>query len=321
MDTQQWTPLPPLISDDHIMGSSAIVVADRLIVLVSGDSDAAVAFDTSTNAWFPLGNNMITSKRRHCAAGLLNSRIVVVGGYDGTKTLTSVESLDLDGILAPQLPIFPDGVMGSVNRKAALERWVEEVSILRKELVDRAENATRRIQSDHETERKALEKVHEEKMKGMQMMNDLWVRKVDEKLEDATKQIEVLKKRLESVDDASVDDVSRCVSKESCCAGSRGVAFEEEVKNEVLGQERESSHNDDSFLSLLVCPITKKVMKDPVMAADGYTYERWAIQHAFAQVGCGEELRSPVTGDAMAHRSLIPNAVILGMLRGYSNPP
>lgn len=66
----------------------------------------------------------------------------------------------------------------------------------------------------------------------------------------------------------------------------------------------------------LTCPITKKLMQDPVMAADGYTYERSAImQHL------NRSMLSPVTrarmpskhlDDALAMRSrivlLIPDA-------------
>ena len=66
----------------------------------------------------------------------------------------------------------------------------------------------------------------------------------------------------------------------------------------------------------VTCPITGKLMRDPVMAADGYTYERSAIlQHL------SRSMISPVTravmpnkhlDDALAMRSrialLIPDA-------------
>jgi SUMO ligase MMS21 Smc5/6 complex component len=39
----------------------------------------------------------------------------------------------------------------------------------------------------------------------------------------------------------------------------------------VLGQ-------DDGEFDEITCPITLRIMEDPVMAADGHTYERSAIQ-------------------------------------------
>ena len=50
-------------------------------------------------------------------------------------------------------------------------------------------------------------------------------------------------------------------------------------------------------------------MRDPVIAADGHTYERAAMQSWL-------ELHqtSPVTGATLAHRKLIPNVIIRGVI-------
>ena len=45
------------------------------------------------------------------------------------------------------------------------------------------------------------------------------------------------------------------------------------------------------------CPILKTVMRDPVVAADGYTYERSALLRYFRE--SRYEHRSPMTGLAM----------------------
>ena len=52
-----------------------------------------------------------------------------------------------------------------------------------------------------------------------------------------------------------------------------------------------------------LCPITKLLMKDPVMAADGHSYERAAIIRWFASGGA----LSPMTGAALANQNLQPN--------------
>ena len=54
------------------------------------------------------------------------------------------------------------------------------------------------------------------------------------------------------------------------------------------------------------CPITGQPMIDPVVAADGHTYERTAI----ARWLCTSN-RSPLTGGILAHSELVPNYLLL----------
>ena len=58
----------------------------------------------------------------------------------------------------------------------------------------------------------------------------------------------------------------------------------------------------DLPLSVL-CPIRHAPMRDPVLAADGYSYERDAIE---TWLGRGR-LTSPVTGAEIPYRNVIPN--------------
>ncbi|KAL3160947.1 hypothetical protein ABBQ38_009339 [Trebouxia sp. C0009 RCD-2024] len=60
---------------------------------------------------------------------------------------------------------------------------------------------------------------------------------------------------------------------------------------------------------LLCCPITKVLMTDPVIAADGYTYERAALLQRLQH-----SLVSPVTGNMLEHTSCVPNAAIKSLL-------
>jgi len=54
------------------------------------------------------------------------------------------------------------------------------------------------------------------------------------------------------------------------------------------------------------CPITKDVMLDPVMAADGHTYERSAIERWLSS----GHRTSPVTNAVLTSRNLLPNYAI-----------
>ncbi|KAL0021777.1 hypothetical protein WJX79_009116 [Trebouxia sp. C0005] len=68
--------------------------------------------------------------------------------------------------------------------------------------------------------------------------------------------------------------------------------------------------DDETFLqNLLCCPITKVVMVEPVIAADGHTYERAAIETWLL-----ENTTSPVTRKDLAHMRLVPNILIRGLI-------
>ena len=51
-----------------------------------------------------------------------------------------------------------------------------------------------------------------------------------------------------------------------------------------------------------ICPITTEIMVEPVVAADGQSYERTAIERWLAT-----KSTSPLTGGELEHSILIPN--------------
>ena len=55
------------------------------------------------------------------------------------------------------------------------------------------------------------------------------------------------------------------------------------------------------------------VMQDPVIAGDGHTYERAAIQHWLQ----GSSL-SPVTGEKLPHTRLVPNVLVKSALSQHA---
>ena len=64
------------------------------------------------------------------------------------------------------------------------------------------------------------------------------------------------------------------------------------------------------------CPITQDFLRDPVMAADGQTYERDAITQWFQSHDT-----SPYTGAILASKDLTTNWAIKQMMNSYSKPP
>lgn len=69
----------------------------------------------------------------------------------------------------------------------------------------------------------------------------------------------------------------------------------------------------------LICPITQELLVEPVIAADGFTYERAAIER---WLGMGPQRRSPTTNAPLASRHLTPNRTLASMIvaRGNRRP-
>jgi hypothetical protein len=60
----------------------------------------------------------------------------------------------------------------------------------------------------------------------------------------------------------------------------------------------------------LECPISLTRMVDPVVAADGYTYDRASIEEWFQRSDT-----SPMTNERLVNKNLVPNLLVLGMIR------
>ncbi|CAL0301759.1 unnamed protein product [Lupinus luteus] len=63
-----------------------------------------------------------------------------------------------------------------------------------------------------------------------------------------------------------------------------------------------------------ICPILQDVMDDPCVAADGYTYDRKAIEKWFR-----ENDKSPMTNMALPHKNLIPNYTLLSAIMEWKS--
>ena len=85
----------------------------------------------------------------------------------------------------------------------------------------------------------------------------------------------------------------------------------------VLTQKLEGAHNEMRSIRLVVpsefmCPITGEVMEQPVVTADGFTYEkvsiaRWLKKHD----------TSPCTNLLLEHKNLVPNLAIRSQIQDY----
>lgn len=74
-----------------------------------------------------------------------------------------------------------------------------------------------------------------------------------------------------------------------------------------------SDSDEGVVLGEFYCPITHEIMQNPVVAADGYSYEKSAIEEWFQS---GKET-SPMTNEVLVHKLLIPNLVLLQLIQRY----
>eukprot|EP00270_Netrium_digitus_P008888 TRINITY_DN2687_c0_g1_i2.p1 TRINITY_DN2687_c0_g1~~TRINITY_DN2687_c0_g1_i2.p1 ORF type:complete len:819 (-),score=207.79 TRINITY_DN2687_c0_g1_i2:115-2490(-) len=106
---------------------------------------------------------------------------------------------------------------------------------------------------------------------------------------------------------------ARCVERQSDLRPSLTgdvLQMMEGVKAE-LAKERERKAKATS--SIFICPLSKERMKDPVVAADGFTYERKHIEEWFSSSSL-----SPMTGEKLENTSITPNHTILSLIYSLS---
>ena len=80
------------------------------------------------------------------------------------------------------------------------------------------------------------------------------------------------------------------------------------IRREALPAPRDEDDVPEEFL----CPISMEVMTDPVIAADGHTYERRAIEAWF-----GRAHTSPTTNAPLPHLNLIPAHTIKSLIQRH----
>ncbi|CAI7929041.1 unnamed protein product [Closterium sp. NIES-54] len=96
-------------------------------------------------------------------------------------------------------------------------------------------------------------------------------------------------------------------------ARARRPDLEKDVQPVLMRLEEELRREGDKGRTdvdnQLLCPISQKRMTDPVVAADGFTYERYVIEQWLERND-----RSPITGAPFSHRFLTPNNTLRMLL-------
>ena len=73
-----------------------------------------------------------------------------------------------------------------------------------------------------------------------------------------------------------------------------------------VGASLDEVNEKEPLPNMPACPITGEPMREPVVAADGHTYERTAIARWLMTSD-----KSPLTGGVLHHKELVPNYSLL----------
>ena len=80
----------------------------------------------------------------------------------------------------------------------------------------------------------------------------------------------------------------------------------------------EKIHINNNFIEnlkkMIRCPISQKIMKSPVVASDGITYNSDSIERYFSTFSEDEDVKSPITRELLDNRNLIPNIDLKRMI-------
>ncbi|GLI66119.1 hypothetical protein VaNZ11_009830 [Volvox africanus] len=77
-------------------------------------------------------------------------------------------------------------------------------------------------------------------------------------------------------------------------------------------QQQQQQQQQDSAPPMFMCPITQEVMDEPVVAADGYTYEKLAITEWIKR-----SRTSPLTNLPLEHTNLVENRTLRSAIREW----
>ena len=152
--------------------------------------------------------------------------------------------------------------------------------------------------------------------------SDIRVNQLMHDLKDLLISAAETKKRLESDDSVSVDEtevIAHVTSRArylltECKDVAKKAQQEEETSKHLTAQRlllyiekiqsKYQQYMDDTYDDF-ICPITQEIMDDPVIAVDGHTYDRIAIEEWFTH-----KRASPKTNSQLDSSALLPNHLI-----------
>lgn len=116
---------------------------------------------------------------------------------------------------------------------------------------------------------------------------------------------------LESEDILNLQDLSEALEQDEYVEKMKDCGFKKYMKD-IFHSGVEAALNQEEPPAHLICPLSKMLFQDPVVVADGYTYERTCIETWMTHHD-----ESPKTSQPLAKDILIPNMQIQNLARAW----
>mmetsp|Transcript_8565 Transcript_8565/g.24584 ORF Transcript_8565/g.24584 Transcript_8565/m.24584 type:complete len:1037 (-) Transcript_8565:470-3580(-) len=112
------------------------------------------------------------------------------------------------------------------------------------------------------------------------------------------------------------------VNSSAAPSGGRGGGGGTSGRGVASSPGKAMSTRSDSMPNVFLCPITRELMKDPVVAADGFTYEREAIQQWIDNAtATAMPLKSPMTNLDLLHTNLVTVHSLRAEIQSWGQQP
>jgi N-acetylneuraminic acid mutarotase len=294
LSNQTWSRLPSMRQKRD--ASACVTVGNCVFVIGGGETstsplDSVEMLDLETKTWKelpPMG-----SKRFGCAAAAIQNRVIVIGGRtsDG-KHLDTVELL--------QLPVSDEAPPPSLGN--FLDKGREIVPSSGPDDAKSMNELAAQHDADHDKAR-AIKNFEQAKNQA----NEMYERTVDalqERLKIIDRERQKIKEHIEKAERERDDAILQAEQERKQALtqiqqhGGRVGSSAPEAMVPIEDEEPPSE---------LCCCITGDLMDDPVTAMDGHTYERTAIEAWYARFNDDQNPTSPLTGEPIPSRRLIPS--------------
>jgi hypothetical protein len=244
---------------------------------------------------------------------------VTKGSVDQKKPIAHSLGLDSKGtsLSSADVPATHDETMSKIDggeKSVPTSMLVENVCIDEKETSANASSSVSQILSSSSGFTRSLSPSHKhERTSSLQKENDLLVflRRQADYLKSSPEHFFSILKLYGVV---SISDLKHAVNEEffeSIMKDEFVKTFKWATFKSVVSFESVSPHKWN-----LECPLSSKLMVDPVLASDGFTYERSAIESWFSKYDYDlGKVISPKTNSPMLNLILIPNDELREMVR------
>mmetsp|Transcript_214 Transcript_214/g.267 ORF Transcript_214/g.267 Transcript_214/m.267 type:complete len:571 (+) Transcript_214:84-1796(+) len=302
----KWSQLLPMRTPRRY---SVLTAFQQYLVVMGGDDgvnclNTCLSFDTETEEWRELPPMNICRSRACAVTTDDQQRIHVIGGFDGSRCLSSIETCDIFHTIPspPAVPPQPDFHLS--NDQALTSAWIEQTLLAVESYHVSIHTTTKQVHADHSHREKQIKEsiaALEKELQDNNSSRDLFLGD----LNTLTKTwLNLQKKR---VDDAK-----------SYLRSMGSINSTENMVPQTPPPPRNPNFiektNSGEIPDQLKCPITLEIMMDPVIAADGMTYERKAIEEVLASK---ENALSPKTNLPLSSDFLIENVKIRRMCREH----